>query len=823
MHAPGGDGRVLSGGVMKIETRAAAAGLVLVVAGPLAVGAARAQSTIALPEIEISQTPVPTSANAGIDINKVPADVSTVTAHDFTVQYKPSVTDAITARVPAAIAINVDGSDLSPDLFYRGFDTSRISGTAEGLAVYENGVRINEAFGDLVNLDLIPPISIARADIYTNNPIFGLNALGGAIDFTTKNGFTFQGGDATILGGSYGRVNGYMEFGKQVGNYSFYFAADGYRDGGYRPFGAQNAERTIADLGYRSQDSEVHLIGQFGRSLLGVQGVTPQVLVNQQYNSVFTTPQTTNNQAGLVQLTGSFSVTPHWTIGTNVYVRQFDQYHVDGNDADVEDCGGALKGTLCLPADDAPSTATRRQRQFIDQNGNTIASNGGPGATNATGYGTTANTSTHTTSEGAQVQAVNKDTFHGHDNYFVAGASVDNSDSHFSSTTTLGLLNTAFQNQFSGVPGAGDILNTRGNVGFNSSFVASNATYVGLFALDTFNVTKALAVTAGARFNIANIYLNDLSGSNTNLDSAANYDRINPVFGATYTFSPALTLYGGYSEANRAPTPLESECANKFQPCILETALVSDPPLKQVVSHTYEGGVRGLAPLPDRFGGGGLAYKAGYFRTESDNDIVSEPSALSGQGFFVNAPETLRQGVEAGVMYDKGPWNFYANYAYIDARYEFAAKFASPNNPMSNANGNIFVHPGDVIPGIPSQLGKIGLEYHITPKWIFGADTILVGSQYFVGDDANQNPKLPFYNVLNFHTSYQVTEKFQVFGIINNVTDRHYATYGTYYDTGTSGANVNPTLAANDRPNGNADAVTAAQPLSVYGGVRVNF
>ena len=802
---------------MKIDKRAAVAGVTMM----FAAGAAHAQSNINLPEIEISQTPVPTGANAGIDINKVPANVSTVTAHDFEVQYKPSVADAITARVPGAIAINVDGSDLSPDLFYRGFDVSRISGTSQGLAVYENGVRINEAFGDLVNLDLIPPIAIARSDIYTNNPIFGLNALGGAINFTTKNGFNFHGGDFTILGGSYGRVNGYGEYGKQVGNYSFYFAGDGYRDGGYRPFGAQNAERALADLGYRSQDSEVHLIGQFGRSLLGVQGVTPQVLVNKQYNSVFTTPQTTNNQAGLVQLTGSFDVGKHWTIGTNVFVRQFDQFHVDGNDADVEDCGGALRGTLCLPDDDAPANATRRQRQFLDQNGNTIASLGRPGTAN-TGYGTTANTSTHTTSEGAQIQAVNKDTFYGHDNYFVAGASVDNSDSHFSSTTTLGLLNSAFQNQLFGVPGAGSIINTRGNVGFNSSFVSSNATYVGLFALDTFNVTKALAITAGARFNIANIYLNDLSGSNANLDSAANYDRINPVFGATYTFSPALTVYAGYSEANRAPTPLESECSNKFQPCILETALVSDPPLKQVVSHTVEAGVRGLAPLPAAIGGG-LAYKAGYFRTESDNDIVSEPSALSGQGFFVNAPETLRQGVEAGIIYDHGPWDFYANYAYIDARYEFSAKFASPNNPMANANGNIFVRPGDVIPGIPSQLGKLGLEYHITPKWIFGADTILVGSQYFVGDDANQNPKLPFYNVLNFHTSYQVTDHFQIFGIVNNVTDRHFATSGTYYDTGTSGANVSPTLAANDRPNGNADSVTVAQPLSVYGGVKVSF
>ena len=800
---------------MKFERYATAASLAaaLTVIGSSAAGA---QSNIALPEIEISQTPLPSTGNSGLDINKVPADVSTVTAHDFEVQYKPSVTDAITARVPGAIAINVDGSDLSPDLFYRGFDVSRISGTAQGLAVYENGVRINESFGDLVNLDLIPPIAIARSDVYTNNPIFGLNALGGAINFTTKNGFNFHGGDFTILGGSYGRVNGYGEYGKQVGNYSFYFAGDYYRDGGYRPFGAQNAERQLADLGYRTQDSEVHLIGQYGRSLLGVQGTTPQVLVNQQYNSVFTTPQTTENSAGSIQLTGSFDVGHNWTIGTNMYVRHFDQYHVDGNDADVEECGAPLAGTLCLQGDDYPDGTTPAQLQLLGQNGRAIAFN--PDVA----YGTTAFTATHTTSEGAEVQAVNKGKIYDHDNYFVVGASVDNADSHFSSVTRLGVLNGAFQDLFaSNVDGTGEVINSAGNLGYNSTFVSSNTTYVGLFALDTFNVTKALTVTAGFRANIANIYLNDLSGTNPNLNSAQNYDRINPVFGLTYTFSPALTAYAGYSEANRAPTPLESECSNPNQPCVLETALVSDPPLKQVVSHTVEAGIRGLAPLPASLGGGGLAYKAGYFRTESDDDIVSEPSVLTSQGYYVNVPKTLRQGVEAGIIYDKGPWDFYANYAYIDATYQFSAQFSSPNNPMADGNGNIQVNTGDKIPGIPSQLGKIGVEYHITPRWIVGGDSIIVGSQYFVGDDANQNSKLPAYAVLNLHTSYQLTDHFQVFGIVNNVTNNHYATYGTYYGTDTSGGGVSPTLAANN--GGNPDAVTVAQPLSVYGGVKVSF
>lgn len=790
----------------------------------LANGLVQAQTTggsiVALPEVVVSATPLPSNDVSGIEINKVPGDISVVTSKEFIQQYSPSVTTAITSHVPAAVALSVDGSDLSPDLFYRGFDASRISGTSAGLAVYENGVRINENFGDAVNLDLIPPIALASSEIYTNNPIFGLNALGGAINFTTKNGFTFHGGDVTILGGSYGRANAFGEFGKQSGNYSFYFAGDVYRDGGYRPFGAQNAQRFLVDLGYRSQDSETHLIGQFGRSLLGVQGVTPQVLVQQQYNSVFTTPQTTNNQAGQAQLLSRFDLSPHWSVASSFYVRQFDQFHTDGNDADVTDCGdidGQNGGTLCQQP--LVGNQTSSQLQFRTANGGTIPSMGAN--TDAFPYGTTAVTSTHTTGFGTEIQATNKDKFFGHDNYFVVGGSVDTGNTSYTSRTLLGQLNANFQNMLTGFPGAGTELNTADNVGVNSTYIHSSATYYGLFALDTFNISNKLAFTAGARANFANIAVQDVSGADPELNSSHNYDRINPVVGATYTFSRALNVYAGYSEANRAPTPLESECADPNRPCVLETALVSDPRLSQVVSHTIEAGARGIYALPPAYGAGELTYKAGYYRINTSNDIISQPSSITGQGYFVNAPETLRQGAEIGLSYIKDNLRIYGNYALVDATYRFSALFSSPNNPAADGNGNIQVVPGDHIPGIPRNLGKAGFEYAFTPRLTIGADATVVGSQYFVADNSNQNPKLPSYYFINAHISYALTDHLQIFTIINNLTNNHYATYGTFYDTGTSAANVSSTIANN--VGGNANAITVSQPLSVFGGVKLIF
>ena len=60
------------------------------------------------------------------------------------------------ARRPASVVSDVQGNGLFQDLRYHGFDASPLQGTPQGLAVYQNGVRLNEAFGDTVNWDAIP-------------------------------------------------------------------------------------------------------------------------------------------------------------------------------------------------------------------------------------------------------------------------------------------------------------------------------------------------------------------------------------------------------------------------------------------------------------------------------------------------------------------------------------------------------------------------------------------------------------------------------------------------------------------------------------------
>ena len=95
-------------------------------------------------------------------------------------------------------------------------------------------MRINEAFGDTVNWDLIPENAIDKMAIVAGDPIFGLNALGGALNVTMKNGFTWQGFEADLRGGSFYRAQEEFQFGKQVGDWSVYLAGTQINDGGWR-------------------------------------------------------------------------------------------------------------------------------------------------------------------------------------------------------------------------------------------------------------------------------------------------------------------------------------------------------------------------------------------------------------------------------------------------------------------------------------------------------------------------------------------------------------------------------------------------------------
>jgi outer membrane receptor protein involved in Fe transport len=741
----------------------------------------------------------PLAGGKGTDVDKLPSTVSLVDSKQIERTGSLNISDALQQNVPAINISEVSGNPFQPSVQFRGFDSSPVAGTPQGLAVYQNGVRINEAFGDTVNWDMIPTAAINSVTVVTNNPAFGLNALGGSINVQMKDGFLYHGAEINTLGGSFGRVQSSAQWGKQIDNFAVYGALEGLHDDGFRNFSQSDVRRFYGDVGYRNDGNEFHLNVGLADNKFGASATVPVELLNQYWGATYTTPQISANQVGYLNLTGKVEASPTWTIDGTAHVRAFNQNMADGNPTGTKPCVEPA-GLLCFGD---PGSVGIPGVPANGLNGLQLANPFDPAAT----LGEIDRTSTRSTTAGFSLQATNSDKLFGHDNRFVVGASFDASVTHFSASAELGTIGPDFV-----VSGSGIFLGSSGSP-TTIGPVALRATnqYSGIYALDTFDVTNAFSITGGGRFNDARIELQDQIGSA--LNGKQTFDRFNPIIGGTYKITPELTAYAGYSEANRAPTPLELGCADPLRPCIIATFLVADPPLKQVVSHTVEAGLRGTRELDI----GTLGWKVGAFRARNDDDIMAIPSpTLQGFGFFQNVGATRRQGIEAEVNLKSTAMQLYASYALVDARFLTALQLAS-NSPFTDANGRIQVLPGNQIPAVPRHRIKAGIDYSITDKLKVGGDALFVGSQYFVGDGSNQAPKLPAYTVFNLHASYQIDKTFQIYGRVDNLFDNRYATHGTFFDTGAI-----PNL-SNGTQFTDARSISPARPRAFYVGLKATF
>ncbi|MCI4677342.1 TonB-dependent receptor [Rhodoblastus acidophilus] len=733
--------------------------------------------------------PPPSAAPFDFTRDVTPANNTRINAKEISRVGSPDAAAVLQQLAPGVDVQSASGNSLSPDVVFRGFVSSPIQGTPQGLAIYQNGVRVNEAFGDTMNWDALPTFAIASMDMISANPVYGLNALGGAVNIRMKDGFNNQGGQLQISGGSYGRIQGAVEYGKQVGDFAFYGALEGVQDNGFRIDGASAIKRFYGDLGYRANGNEFHLTLGLADNEFGASGPAPIQMLQQYWGSTYTYPQTQHYQIGQIALSGSFNLSPTWSLTTNAYVRRYIQHTVDGNATSVQPC--ADPSQLCFGDDSTPANGVNGQQLANPFPPNTV-------------LGEIDYSHILTTSAGANAQLTNSDTLFGLKNHATLGASFDFGATNYAATPELA---TILPNYY--VLGSGVIIGNSGEpVTEGPVSVNSYNRYFGLYALDALDLTDKLTLSAGARLNIASISLSDQLGGDVNGDSQ--YTHVNPMVGLTYKITPDLLAYGSFSEANRAPTPLELGCANPQQPCLMASFLVSDPPLQQVVAQTFEAGLRGQHVLADDWGA--VGWKAGVYRTLSLNDILNIPDPyLQGYGYFANVGDTLRQGVEAQINYRKGPFTVRATYAYIDATFRNYLTLGS-NSPSADASGNIYVVPGDQIPLIPRQRAKISLDWDINSRTRVGADVLITGPMRYAGDASNQQPQIPGYATVSLNGAYKITRDVEVFARAENLLNQRYYTYGTYFDTSSLfQAFTNPEM------------LVPSQPLSFYAGLRVKF
>lgn len=778
---------------------------------------------VAAPPSDVQVAPLP---GAEMPIAKIPRGVNTLSSADIQRDHSVNAQDTLNNRIPGVVIDDLQGNAFQTGVQYRGFEASPVNGLPQGLAVYQNGIRINEAFGDTVNWDFLPMNAIKDLTVMSSNPIFGLNAIGGSISLTMKDGFSFQGADIDTRFGSFGRKQVSAEAGAQSGRWAAYGAFEAINDDGFRDFSDATERRGYADIGVKGDGAEFHFNTTIASGQVGVTAAVPEELIAFGGRTrTFTSPQITDNDMQMYSLNGTVQAAPGLTVSGVTYYRHFKQSHVDGNIAEFGACPGGAPGLCTEDGDEIFPIGHIGEHINPDDYGI---------------LGSIDRTGQNADSFGVALQGVHKSNIFGMNNQFILGTSYDRGHVAYQASSQLGSFRPKYV-----VDGTGPVLTGDGDSASDVTprFLTTTNDYVGAYFLDSIDVTDRLNVTFGGRFNYARIeIINTGDPALDTLNGVNEYSRFNPSAGFTYKITPEASFYAGYSEANRAPTASEIACSDPEKPCIIESALASDPRLNQVVTKTWELGFRGQHNYWD---GSRIDWSVGWFRALNSDDIIQIADRQQGRGYFANAGVTQRQGIEASIAYRDQRLFTYASYSYIDATFQSSNVIPSENNPKvttecsdlgigggDDAGGGdddddfcMQIRPGDRLPGVPLHRFKAGFDYKLTPRWIFGADVIAASSQIFYGDESNKDKPLAGYAKVNLHSSYDITDNIQVYGLIENLFDKQYSIYGTYFNTelAQGAAAADPSLKGLTYNPDNARTTTPAIPFAAYGGLKVRF
>src|SRR5690606_37328722 len=165
-------------------------------------------------------------------------------------------------------------------------------------AVYQDGVRVNEPFGDTINWALIPKSAIDTVYVMPgSNPLFGLNALGGAIAIDTKDGFSHAGTPAEAFAGSFSRIGMQAETGGSIDDrFGWFVTASRLEEDGWRDHSPTEATQLFGNLGWQTARSNAQASLTYADTDLIGNGAAPAQLLAVDRDAIFTRPDRTSNE-----------------------------------------------------------------------------------------------------------------------------------------------------------------------------------------------------------------------------------------------------------------------------------------------------------------------------------------------------------------------------------------------------------------------------------------------------------------------------------------------------------------------------------------------
>ena len=699
------------------------------------------------------------ASRVGSRLDAVPRNVQQIDRATLERAQPLGLSDVLNEQLGSVVVNDVQNNPLQPDLQYRGYTASPLLGTPQGLAVYQNAVRVNDAFGDVVQWDLVPEFAIDEIQIMPGaSPLYGLNALGGGMQLRMKDGFRTAGARVSALAGSFGRYQTSAEYARRFGQWGFYGGASAFGEQGFRDESRSSRQQVYADLRNRSQRQEFGLNATLVDSDLNGNGPTPIELLRRRRSALYTFPDNTHNRLLMMSADARRSLSARISLGATVYFKHLLRDTSNGDEAEFEACDDAADA-LC------------------DEAGIALRTEGGrPIPLGTPAYDAVFNT-TRSASDGTGgiVHMDVEEALFGRPNRFLVGAAYDQSTIAFAQRVELGRL-TEDRSV------AGDDVYI-GNAGYGTKLGVNNQ-HLGAFLSEQWSVIEHAWLQLSARFDWSRIELDDRTSSA--LDGTHAFARVNPAVGVTYQPIQALTLFASYGESNRTPSAVELACADPDQPCRVPNAFVADPPLDQVVTRSIEVGARG------QLGAGAaarpwLSWSLAGFGSRNLHDILFVAGSHVGTGFFRNAGETQRVGLEAAFDARVGRLRLFASYALLHATFESPLTLPAEGNPRAqerDASAVIDVRPGDRLSGLPTHSLKAGVRVTPLTGWSIGLTAIAQSSKPYRGDEANLIAGVPGYAVLNADSTYWLFDALQLVVKAHNILDSKYETFGVLADPG---------------------------------------
>ncbi|MBL6686417.1 MAG: TonB-dependent receptor [Methylophilaceae bacterium] len=799
-----------------------------------------AEETVTTGTIDVTTVaPLP---GIGVDVNILPSNVQVIKMDEVSEQPGISFADYLVNNAPAVTLNEVGGNPWQPEIRFRGYTAGSILGNEQGISVYLDGVRQNQPFSDVVLWDTLPQFAFSGSQVVPgSNPIYGLNTLGGAVAFQTKNGRMFDKTKLSFTKGSWGREISLVEHGGVSGNYDYYAGYQYTTEDGWRDYSPSHLNQYFAKVGWEDEASRLEVSYTGADTKLIGNGLAPKYLLGSDNEGVNTVPDETENLFGQLNLALTHFFDDDTMISSNAYWKRSDRNTWNG-DAEIElDAENlALSGTTYSNGDDTV-TLFRFTEDEIDEI-----------------EGENRKTKTRQDLYGWSGQLTFSQPLMGFNNHFITGVNIETSLVSFTQDEYEGATMLPTRQL---VDGTGEYENNTDLQGRTNTF--------GVYAVDTFSIDDNWHVTGGLRYNYQEVDNTDKRSAEAQEDGSlterASWARVNPTIGLTYKYSNNFSTYTSYSESNRAPTSIELGCSNPAIACQLPTQMADDPPLDDVVAKTYEWGYRGQTQY--------LTYSGSVYSQMNHDDLqFINTNAQNGLGYFDNMGKTSRKGLDMTIggrtilgMAGTEGFSWTASYGYMKAEYESDFTLVSDANDSrstttesyggynaedlwsddddalsetgeaiqaalnNNADGDlaafstaldgantedavetaletleaankgigsensvINVKKGDRMPSIPDHSLKFRLQYdwnslRVGTNILAYADTYMMGNENNEHGDTNGDGKVPGYVLVNLDANYRFTQNWSMNFKAINIFDKTYYTGGRLLMNGFTG------------------------------------